>query len=471
MAVTKIKSIKSTLKKALDYIMDEKKTDKALLVSGYGVDPKSAYLEFKMTADYAAVIKDKDYSKQSKNLAYHTIQSFSKKDKITPEEAHEIGKKLADELTQGKYQYVLTTHIDKGHVHNHFIFNATSFEDFKKFDCNKHVFKKIRSISDKLCLENGLDVIDVTKSKSKGKDYKEWSEDKKGTSWKSKLKFEIDRCIKEAESFEGFLAAMKAAGYEIKEGKHISFRATGDGQQRFTRAKTLGVDYTEEMIKSRILNKDKEKNVVMLHTKQPARKAKGNVRNGRKVPFTLDKRVVYYSRKQQIKDVKELANMLVMIRQENIQKQSDFNFKIDDLRKQSAEIKTTIKNLNGKVQSYNEVAKYINTVNRTKPIYEKYQKSFLKKSFYTKNEGEILSHEFALKKLQELRIDPDVTYDNVLDLAKGFTKDAAALSKQVENVDRRIKDLQKAQKRINEIVNTNIQSKEKSKEKNRENER
>lgn len=466
MAVTKIKSIKTTLKKAIDYITDEAKTDDALLVSSFGCEPKSAHLEFQMTDEFAKVMKDKDYSKQSKNLAYHTIQSFSKDDDITPEQAHEIGKQLANQLTKEKYQYVISTHIDKGHVHNHIIFNATSFETFRKFDCNKHVFKEIRAISDQLCKENGLSVIDATKSKSKGVEHKEWSENKKGTSWKSKLKVEIDNCIKRVNSFEDFIAAMKAAGYEVKEGQHISFRATGEGQQRFTRAKTLGVDYTEEMIKSRISSVDKVRLQAI-----PKEKAERTVhrRSSKTIPFTVDKQVVYYSRKQQLKDVKELANMLMTIRQENIMRKSDFNAKIEQLRNHSSEIKGDIKSLNAKVQSYTEVAKYIHTVERTKPIYEKYQKSLMKKVFRTKNEGDILSHEFAVGKLQELKIDPSVTSEKVVSLAKQFTQETAALNKNLKDVDRKIRDLKKVQSRVLEIVGKEME--EKKKQRTIENER
>ena len=121
MAVTKIKSIKSTLKKALDYIMDESKTDGKLLVSGGNCAPETAYLEFKMTEETCKEVIG-DYSKKSNNLAYHMIQSFDRKDKITPEEAHRIGEELAKKLTDEKYEYVVATHIDKGHIHNHIIF-------------------------------------------------------------------------------------------------------------------------------------------------------------------------------------------------------------------------------------------------------------------------------------------------------------------------------------------------------------
>lgn len=446
MAVTKIKSIKATPKKAIDYIIDKKKTNGQILISSFGCSPDTADIEFKITEEYSKVILDKDYSKQSKNKAYHVIQSFSIDDNVSSELAHEIGIKLADELTKGKYQYVISTHIDKGHIHNHIIFNARSFEDFKKFDCNKYVYLKIRDISDKLCLENGLSIIDYTQSREPGKSYKEWSENKKGTSWKSKLKETIDNCIKEVNSYEEFLTAMKNAGYEFKEGKHLAFRATAEGQQRFTRSKTLGINYTEEKIKERILkNREQRQNLKF-------NRLVGHKRNVRTIKFTLDKQLIYYSRRQDIREVKELANLLLKIRQENILSEFDFKFKIDELRQQSKKIKGQIKELDSTIRSYNEIAKYVYTVERTKDIYEKYEKSLIKKSYYAKHQSEITAYEFARKKIDQLKINPNLTSEQIIERAKQFNKEIDALRLELNKTDQRINELIKIRNRANEII-------------------
>jgi len=258
MAITKIKSIKSTLKKALDYICDESKTDGKLLVDGYNCAPETAHFEFKMTEEMAKEIVG-DYTKKSNNLAYHTIQSFDPRDNITPEDAHEIGKKLAEELTNGEHEYVIATHIDKGHIHNHIIFNAYNSETFKKFDCNKNTFRDIRAISDRLCEEKGLNVI--KEPTGKGKCYKEYLEDQKGTSWKTLLKNTINKSIEVSKTFDDFIVAMQKEGYQIKRGKHIAFKAPG--QQKFTRAKALGEQYTEQSIKGKINCKVAKKQITI----------------------------------------------------------------------------------------------------------------------------------------------------------------------------------------------------------------
>lgn len=181
------------------------------------------------------------------NKAYHIIQSF-KPDEITPELAHEVGKQLLEQHLQGKYEYILTTHIDKNHIHNHVIFCASSFVTHTKYnDCTK-TYYQLREASDALCVEHGLSVIPP--NENKGKSYHEWQMDQQGDSWKSQLKLTIDQCVQTSKDFETFIASMQAQGYEIKYGKYLAFRA--EKQKRFTRAKTLGEAYTEEHIKARI---------------------------------------------------------------------------------------------------------------------------------------------------------------------------------------------------------------------------
>ena len=160
MAVTKTHPIKSTLKAAIDYICNPEKTDGKLLVSSYGCAAETADIEFSWTRRHAI---DK-----GTNLGRHLIQAFQPGE-VTPEQAHEIGMELAKEILGGKYEFVLTTHIDKNHVHNHLIFNAVSFSDHKHYHSNKRSYHDIRRTSDRLCKEHGLSVI--IPGQDKGKSY------------------------------------------------------------------------------------------------------------------------------------------------------------------------------------------------------------------------------------------------------------------------------------------------------------
>ena len=243
MAVTKIKPIKGTLNKALDYIQNPAKTDEKMLVSSFGCSYETADIEFTFTLSQAL---DK-----GNNLAHHLIQAFEPGE-VDYREAHEIGRQLADAVTKGQHEYVLTTHIDKGHIHNHIIFCAVNFVDHHKYNSNKRSYYGIRNMSDKLCREHGLSVV-LPNRGSKGKSYAEYQAEKTGTSWKGKLKIAVDALIPQVSSFEELLSRLEATGYEVKPGKYISCRAPG--QERFTRLKTLGADYTEEAIRERISGK------------------------------------------------------------------------------------------------------------------------------------------------------------------------------------------------------------------------
>lgn len=264
MAVTKIHAIKSTLSKALAYIENPDKTQEQLLVSGYNVDPLMASVEFEMTAAMAMELKG-NYTKTggANNLAYHLIQSFSPDDDVTPAQAHEIGKQLADKFLEGKYEYVISTHVDKGHIHNHIILNAVSFYDHKKLQTKPYkTAAQIRAISDNLCAENNLSVI--RKGEKLGYSHTEYIERKKNTSWKSEIRKRLNFILKSATSFEEFQAAAEAMGIQVDDsGKHIKFKI--EGQQRWARGKSLAD--TDTYTSSGITNKLQNNSAAQAHLK------------------------------------------------------------------------------------------------------------------------------------------------------------------------------------------------------------
>ena len=239
MAVTKTHPIKSTLKAAIDYICNPEKTAGKLLVSSYGCAAETADIEFAWTRRHAI---DK-----GTNLGRHLIQAFQPGE-VTPEQAHEIGMELAREILGGRYEFVLTTHTDRNHVHNHLIFNAVSFADHKHYHSNKRSYHFIRRTSDRLCKEHGLSVI--VPGQDKGKSYIEHQAERAGTSYKAKLRAAIDRLLPGCHDLEELLVRLQREGYELKRGKYISARAPG--QERFTRLKTLGADYAEDALPARM---------------------------------------------------------------------------------------------------------------------------------------------------------------------------------------------------------------------------
>ena len=244
MAISKIREIRGTLDKAIRYICNPDKTEDMLLISSYRCVPETAAAE--MTATY------NKGRRLGNRLAYHLIQSFSPEDKLTSAQALELGKKYAALITDKKYEYVIATHVDKGHIHNHIIFNAVSFEKpHRKYHHGQEQINALRTLNDKLCSAYGLTVTEKTSGR-KGKNFEEYQKSKSGNSWRDRLADMIDEAIFSSDSFEAFLEKMELEGVTVRLGKHISFRCELLGQERAARGKSIGNGYTEEAIRARI---------------------------------------------------------------------------------------------------------------------------------------------------------------------------------------------------------------------------
>lgn len=191
MAYTKIHAIKATVNKAIDYICDPDKTDDKLLTSSFACSPETAAIDFRFTLSHT--------SQHDENKAYHLIQSFLPGE-VSFEEAHRIGQELADKVLEGKYSYVVSTHIDKGHVHNHIIFCAADNLEHNKYHDCKQSYYWIRKLSDELCAKHNLSIIKP--GKERGKSYKEWQANQNSASWKAQLRKDINASIKASSTYD-----------------------------------------------------------------------------------------------------------------------------------------------------------------------------------------------------------------------------------------------------------------------------
>ena len=381
MAVTKIKPVKSTLSKALDYIENPDKTDGKMLISSFGCSYETADIEFGYTLSQAL---DK-----GSNLAFHLIQSFAPGE-VDYEKAHEIGKQLADAVTKGQHEYVVTTHIDKGHIHNHVIFCAVNFVDHHKYNSNKRSYYGIRNMSDKLCRENGLSVV-VPGKGSKGKSYAEYQAEKTGTSWKGKLKTTVDALIPQVSSFEELLTRLQAAGYEIKPGKYVSCRAPG--QERFTRLKTLGADYTEEAIRERIAGR--------------RAKAAKAPREQRGVSLLIDiensikaAQSKGYEQWAKIHNLKQAAKTMNFLTENKIEQYADLVSRIEEMAAESGQAADALKNAEKRLADMAVLIKNVSTYQKTKPVYDAYRKARNREKYRAGQEQAIILHEAAARSLK-----------------------------------------------------------------------
>ena len=389
MAVTKIKAIRGTLSKAIAYILNPEKTDEKLLVSSYGCASETAAREFEWTRKIA----EQKGMNPVRIIARHVIQSFEIGE-VTPELAHEIGKQFADEILGGKYEYVLTTHIDKDHVHNHLIFNAVDFVDYHAYKSYKRIYYDMREVSDRLCKENGLSVIPP--SQNKGMSYKEYTEAKRGTSWKQKLKQTIDRLVITAKDYDDFLRLMQEAGYEIKPGKYISFRA--EGQERFTRSKTIGENYTEERIKERIAGRT------------PRRSQRQTTPKGISLIGDIQERIRLidskgYEHKAKLTILKEAARTLNYLTDNNLLQYADLEKKVEDVHSSYDRTGKELKSVEARLREVQPLIKNISNYQRLKPVYDAFQKAKDKPGFKAKHEAELVIFEAARSTLLAMQGD------------------------------------------------------------------
>lgn len=367
------------MSKAIAYILNPEKTDEKLLVSSYGCASETAAREFEWTRKIA----EQKGMNPVRIIARHVIQSFEIGE-VTPELAHEIGKQFADEILGGKYEYVLTTHIDKDHVHNHLIFNAVDFVNYHAYKSYKRIYYDMREVSDRLCKENGLSVIPP--SQNKGMGYKEYTEAKRGTSWKQKLKQTIDRLVITAKDYDDFLRLMQEAGYEIKTGKYISFRAKG--QERFTRSKTIGENYTEERIKERIAGRT------------PRRSQRQTTPKGISLIGDIQERIRLidskgYEYKAKLTILKEAARTLNYLTENNLLQYADLEKKVEDVHSSYDRIGKELKGVEARLREVQPLIKNISNYQRLKPVYDAFQKAKDKPSFKAKHEAELVIFEAA----------------------------------------------------------------------------
>jgi Relaxase/Mobilisation nuclease domain len=260
--------IRATVNKSIAYILNPQKTDSLLHVSGLNCVAEKAIAYQQFQGVYQRYDTKRDFSNNAKKKpikAHHFIQSFKEGD-ITPEISHKIAEDWAKQVFGDNRQVVIATHIDKGHVHNHFIVNAYDF-DGKKFYSNKSSLQRAREISDKVSLEHGITPIQG--NKKKGVHYKEWLETKKGSSWKQNIRLTIDKAVIKAKDIDDLFTILQSHGYEIKKGKHISIRPKN--LERFVRIQSLGEQYKLDNLIMRIKNKEFEL-PILLEPTQPIRK-------------------------------------------------------------------------------------------------------------------------------------------------------------------------------------------------------
>jgi hypothetical protein len=394
----KDRTIAQAISERTDYAKNPDKTNDGQLVTGYACDPRSADEEFLLAKREYEYITGRNQGKHNV-LAYHIRQSF-KPGETDAETANKIGYELALSFTHGKHSFIVATHVDKKHTHNHIIFNSTAINSDGKFNDFKRSGKVVRRISDLLCAQYGLSVIENPKP-SKGENYAEWLGGKE-PSWQEKLRRKIDGVLPSCSDFEGFLSAMKAAGYTVNEKrKHITFLAPG--QTKATRLDTLKGDHTEAAIRERLAG------TRIISGGGAVLSVPVNVDGGHvRVSLLIDIQAKIregkgegYERWARIFNLKEAAKTLLFLKDNGIDSYDDLVKKSSAASGDFSALTKKIKDAEQRMGEITQLQKHIGTYGKPRDVYAQYNKSGWNEKFYEEHRADITLHRAAKKYFDE----------------------------------------------------------------------
>ena len=405
------RSIAETLGRTTDYVENPDKTEGGKLISSYGCNPAIAQQEFLFSKRQYAAATGRD-TKESDVIAYHLRQSF-KPGEIDPATANKIGYDLAMSLTKGKHAFIVCTHVDRKHIHSHIIFNSTSLDCTRKFRNFWNSSFAIRRLSDILCLENGLSVIENPKP-SRGS-YGTWLGDKKAPTVRQQLEQIIDTVlVTGCKDFDSFLSAMKAKNVEVKRGKHLAFRIPGG--KRFIRCDSLSMDYTESAILERIAGKrvvsKKAKNAHAPATPKMLIDIQSRMQQARSPGFEHWAKIV---------NLKEMAKTLVYLQERNLTDIKLLEKACDDAEKKFDDLTERSKTNTKRKEQISEMQRNIGTYSKTYDVYIQYKRLPPKKKnkFYNEHYSDIISCEAAKRYFDSLKL---TTLPSIQSLKQEYAK-------------------------------------------------
>lgn len=374
------------IRNVIGYVSNPKKTHQGELVTGFGCNPETADGEFLlMKREYIAQtgrLRGKDDV-----IAYHLRQSFVP-DEITPEEANRIGCELASRFTHGQHAYVVATHEDRRHVHSHIIISAVNLDCDRKFRNFWGSSKAIRRLSDTLCIQNGLSIIEQPKGHSKS--YNKWLGNEAKTSQRDVLREAIDAALaRQPKDFEELLTMLQRAGWEVKRGKRISLK--GKGQERFKRLDSLGDDYSEAALRA-IIAGEKEHHPREKKTVQPMRQV--NLLVDIQVKLQAGKGAGY-ERWAKVFNLKQMAQTLNYLSENNLMNIEDLTAKTDASIARVHELQVTIRETEKRMAELHALKGHIINYVKTREVYAAYRMAGYSKKFVAEHEQEIKLHQAA----------------------------------------------------------------------------
>lgn len=374
------------IRNVIGYVSNPKKTRQGELMTGFGCNPETADGEFLlMKREYIA--QTGRHRGKDDVIAYHLRQSFVPGE-ITPEEANRIGCELASRFTHGQHAYVVATHEDRRHVHSHILISAVNLDCDRKFRNFWGSSKAIRRLSDTLCIQNGLSIIEQPKGHSKS--YNKWLGNEANTSQRDGLREAIDAALaRQPKDFEELLTMLQRGGWEVKRGKRISLK--GKGQERFKRLDSLGEDYSEAALRA-IIAGEKEHHPREKKTVQPMRQVnllvdiQAKLQAGKSTGF---------ERWAKVFNLKQMAQTLNYLSENNLMNIEDLTAKTDAATARVHELQVTIRETEKRMAELHALKGHIINYVKTREVYVAYRMAGYSKKFVAEHEQEIRLHQAA----------------------------------------------------------------------------
>ena len=392
MHINKGKTIAQCLTDRTDYSKNPAKTNGGELVSAYECDPEIVDAQFLLSKREYKANTGRD--QESNIIAYQIRQSF-KPGEVSPEEANRIGYKLATRWTKGRYAFIVATHVDKAHIHNHIIYNSTSLDCSRKFRNFWNSSYAIRRISDRLCLESGLTIIEEPK-KSKSS-YGKWLGDELKPSFQEMLRRAIDATLdKKPADYSAFLKLMQEAGYEYKTGKQASFRTAG--QKRFTRLRSLGEAYSEDEIRA-----------VISGLKPIKGRKKTAYRTPQRINLVLDIQAKLqagkgagYERWAKVYNLKQMAAALQFMQEQNITEYDQLSAKAEDAVSRFHALTEQLRRTEADLSATSELMGAVVRYAKTRPVFDGYKAAKYSWKYLAEHEAELADYRAAKATMGEL---------------------------------------------------------------------
>ena len=460
------RSIAKCLKDRTDYAKNGEKTENEELISSYACDKETVDKEFLLAKqEYIRITGRKP---KGDIIAYQIRQSF-KPGEVSPEEANAIGYETAMRFTKGNHAFIVATHTDRAHIHNHIIFNSTNLNCDRKFRDSWFIALVLQKVSDIVCLEHALSVIKPRKPSERDN-----RSPYNRASFRKTLRDKIDHILQEEpKDFKELLKRLNEEGYEIKEGKRTAIR--GSGQKRFIRFSSLGKGYTEDEIRKRISGEmefDPVENRTESFSKQHCRKPQNSER-GFDLLIDINKKMQEgkgkgYERWAKVFNVKQVSKALLFLQEHGIREYAELEKKTSESAIRFHELSESIKAKEMRLTEIKDLKTHIINYLKTKDVYASYRDSGYNKKFLEKHREEILLHKAAkdafnklqMKKLPRVK-DLSAEYDRILNEKRQLYDEYKVAKKEM-------RDYQIAKQDIDRFLQTDVEQHQKEREKRKE---